>query len=83
MLYDNIIANQILFVAIVVSFEQSTYSVNEDGGSVQPVLVLSNPSSTDITVQVKDPLGSATSESAKINCTMLIVTLSYFRWCRL
>ena len=28
------------------------YSVNENEGSVQPVVVLSNPSSTDITVQV-------------------------------
>ena len=35
-----------------VSFNQSTYSVDEDDGAAQPVLVLSNPSSTDITVQV-------------------------------
>ena len=33
-------------------FNQSTYSVYEDSGPVQPVLVLSNPSSTDITVEV-------------------------------
>ena len=48
------------------SFNQSTYSVNEDDGSVQPVLVLSNPSSTNITIQVKETSGAATSESAKI-----------------
>ena len=30
------------------------YSVDEDDGPAQPVLVLSNPSSTDITVQVFD-----------------------------
>ncbi|XP_065892782.1 extracellular matrix organizing protein FRAS1-like [Dysidea avara] len=37
--------------AITVTFSQSTYSFNEDAGPAQPVLVLSNPSSTDITVQ--------------------------------
>ena len=42
----------LLYVATTVSFNQSTYSVNEDDGPAQPVLVLSNPSSTDITVQV-------------------------------
>ena len=45
-----------------VSFSQSTYSVNEDDGLVQPVLVLSNPSSTDITVQVRDNSNTATGE---------------------
>ena len=33
-------------------FDQSEYSVNEDDGSAQPVLIISNPISTDITVQV-------------------------------
>jgi len=47
---------------ITVKFSQSTYSVNEDTGSVQPVLVLSNPSSTDITVQVRDNSKTATGE---------------------
>ena len=44
------------------SFKQPAYSVNEDAGPVQPVLVISNPSSTDITVQVTDTDGSATRE---------------------
>ena len=43
-----------LFIATVVSFSQTFYSVSEDTGAVQPVLVLSNPSSTDITVEVMD-----------------------------
>ena len=51
-----------LFPAITVNFNQSTYSVNEDAGLAQPVLVLSNPSSTDITVQVRDTQNTATSE---------------------
>ncbi|XP_065909619.1 uncharacterized protein [Dysidea avara] len=38
---------------ITMSFNQSAYSVDEDDGPAQPVLVLSNPSSTDITVEVR------------------------------
>ena len=39
---------------VTVRFSQSLYTVNENDGSVQPVLVLSNPASTDITVVVED-----------------------------
>ena len=39
-------------LAITVSFEQSAYSVNEELIMVQPVLIFSNPSQSDITVQV-------------------------------
>ena len=49
-------------LAITVSFNQLTYNFNEDTGPAQPVLVLSNPSSTDITVQVRDNQNTATSE---------------------
>jgi len=58
----------IIFVIIVVStsillkFDQSTYSADEDDGLVQATLVLSNPSSTDITVQVIDTADTATGE---------------------
>ena len=45
-------------------FSDTTYSVNENEGSVQPVLVLSNPSSSDITVEVYDTSISATGGSA-------------------
>ena len=44
---------------ITVSFNQSTYIVDEDEGPAQPVLVLSNPSSTDFTVIVNVTDGSA------------------------
>ena len=43
-----------------VSFELSEYGVDEDNGPAQPVLVLSNPLSTDIIVQVNATDGSAT-----------------------
>jgi len=38
------------------------YSVNENAGPARPTLVLDNPSSTDITVQVTSTDGSATGE---------------------
>ena len=41
-------------IAATISFSQSVYNINEDEDSVQPVLVLSNPSSTNFTVQVMD-----------------------------
>ena len=41
--------------AITVSFEQSEYRVNENNGSAQLVLVLSNSSVTNITVFINSP----------------------------
>ena len=52
----------VVWIAAAISFNQSTYSANEDSGVVQPVLVLSNPSSTNITVQVRDNSNNATGE---------------------
>ena len=46
---------------VVVSFNQSTYSVSENG-LVQPVLVLSSSSKTDIIVQVTNTNGTAFGE---------------------
>ena len=47
-------------------FSQSMYSVNENAGSAQPVLVLCIPSSSDITIEVFDTNGSATGEYCSI-----------------
>ncbi|XP_065884189.1 uncharacterized protein [Dysidea avara] len=52
---------------ITVRFNQTTYSVDEDDGPAQPVLVLSNPSSTDITVQVRDTENTATRGGVDYN----------------
>ena len=52
----------LLCLAVMVFFSQSTYGVNEGAGRAQLVLVLSNPSSTDIAVQVRDTQKTATSE---------------------
>ena len=48
--------------SLKVSFNQSTYSVNEKDGVLQPVLVLSESSSTDITVRVRDRSNTATGK---------------------
>ena len=49
---------------------QSTYNVDEDDGSAQPVLVLSNPSSTDITISVFSTDGSATGKDTLLPSTL-------------
>ena len=46
--------------ATSVSFSQSTYSVDEDDGLIQPVLILSNLSMTEITVEIKCSDGATT-----------------------
>ena len=43
-------------------FSQSSYSVIENAGPIKPVLVISNPSSVDITIRVRDIQDVATSE---------------------
>ena len=50
------------FVDVTVMFRQPVYSVKENAGVVKPVLALSKPSSVDITVQVIDVQGIATSK---------------------
>ena len=41
-----------ILLVITVMFRQSTFSVNEGAGRAQLVLVLGNPSSSDITITV-------------------------------
>ena len=48
--------------AITVMFSQTTYSVNEGAGPARPVLVLSNPSSFESTVEVFHTNGTALGE---------------------
>ena len=57
-----IVTNPCVIIAVTVRFEQPTYTVNETDGRVEPVLVLSNPSSSVITVQVFSTDGSATGK---------------------
>ena len=53
-------------LVITVMFSEPMYSVDEDAGPAQPVLVLSNPSSMDIMVTVTDTEGSAIGEYCSI-----------------
>ena len=45
-----------------VNFDQSTYGIDEDKGPVQLMLILSNPSTADITIRVFSNDGLATGE---------------------
>ena len=58
-------------VAATVRFEQQTYNVNETDEEIEPILVLSNPSSSVITVQVFSTDGSATGKQLTISCTII------------
>ena len=53
-------------------FKQSLFNIDEDTGSIQPVLILSNPSSTSIIVEVLNIDESATGEY----CVTLVVNCS-------
>ena len=52
----------IYLTVATVNFNQQVYTVSEAGGRIEPVLVLSNPSSSVITVQVSGTDGSATGK---------------------
>ena len=49
-------------LAITVNFSQVAYSINESNGQLQPMLLFSNPASTDITLQVEDTSNTATGK---------------------
>ena len=67
-----LVTNPCFITAVTVRFEQQTYTVNEADERVEPVLVLSNPSSSVITVQVFSIDGSATGKQLTISCTIII-----------
>jgi len=52
----------IAYIDINIKFNQSVYSVTENDGYVEPVLVISSPLSTNITVIVSSSDGSADGE---------------------
>ena len=49
----------VLFSVITIKFNQSTYNIYEDNGPVKPVLILSNISLIEFTVEVLTASGSA------------------------
>ena len=62
-------------VAVSVFFNKSSYNVKENNALVQPVLVLSNPSSIDIAVQVVNTDISATGEQLGNMCNYLFYNI--------
>ena len=54
-------------LAITVNFSESNYVVGENEGRVEPMLILSNPSSTDITIRVD------TTDREAIGETMILL----------
>ena len=53
----------LLFIIVaIVSFGQSRYIVNEDDGSVQLLLILSNQLPITVTIEVFNTVGLATSK---------------------
>ena len=70
-MYYIIATNLCLTKAATVRFEQQTYSVNENNERVEPVLVLSNPSSSVITVQVFSTNETAFGKWLTISCTII------------
>ena len=65
-IWSNCLSNVIncicTYLVISVNFSQSTYMVDENNGIVQFTALLSNPSSSDITIEVYSIDGTATGE---------------------
>ena len=61
-------------------FSETMYSVNESAGPAQPVLVLSGPSSMNITVEVRNAGGNATSEWTDIVIININSNLTQVVW---
>ena len=51
-----------LLLVITITFDQSTYSIDESGAQLVPTISLSNPASFDFTVRVLAVDGTATGE---------------------
>lgn len=64
-----------MLLVTLVRFNQSLYRINEDGGLIRPTLVLSNPSASDITVEVFGIDVTAGEHSG-----ILIDVYKYFMW---
>ena len=64
-------------IAITISFDQLKYFLNENNGSVELKAILSNPSATDITVQIIINDGTAISKYARTHTCMYTHTRTH------
>ena len=62
---SNLVYFIVIILASTVEFSQLTYSIDENNGPLQPVLMLSNVLSTNITIQITDD-----SDTAIGKCTV-------------
>ena len=73
----------VFLAAITISFDQLIYFVNENNGTVELKAILSNPSTTDITVQIISSDVTAISKYAHyynllyVNICIIICTASH------
>ena len=51
-----------VIVGSTIKFSQFTYSAAEDSGALQPALILSNPLSCNITIEILDINGTSAGE---------------------
>ena len=58
-------------IAVTVNFDQPNYTVNETDETLRLIVFLSNPSSTNIPVQVSSTDVSATGKQLTISCTII------------
>ena len=66
---------------ITVQFDQAMYAVNENAGAVQVSLILSNPSSTAVMIQVVNADESATGKYNKYDNVYNILILWGSKFC--
>ena len=65
-----------LYVEVIVNFDQSAYRVNQHDGLVQPVLILSIPSSIDVTVKVFSIDVTATGKCCLVTFYITVISNS-------
>ena len=69
-IFNSCLLTTTLFIIAPTIYFNPNYHGDEDDGPAQPVLVLSNPSSTDITISVFSTDGSATGKDTLLPSTL-------------
>ena len=67
-----------IFVATNITFDKSTYNIDEYDRAIHPVLILSNPISEDVTVKILSTNGSDDGKQIRIYVvTYILPTMCY------
>ena len=78
--YTFILLFTYIHIVAAISFSETVYSIDEDTGFVQPVLVLSKLFLTDITVTVSTTGINATGNSILWKLQLINHMVYWFRW---